>query len=136
MTAPATEESPESSPLPASEPPTVLFVSRDLMFESKVDGAARGLGVRVVSVGDAVSALRGGPPHCRGVLFDLALGTDHLDELVAEFQKRRKVPVIAFGSHVATALLESARAAGCREVMPRSRFSATLPELLRELTSD
>jgi hypothetical protein len=40
--------------------------------------------------------------------------------------------VIAFGAHVQTGLLEAARAAGCDEVLPRSRFSAQLPELLKE----
>jgi CheY-like chemotaxis protein len=41
-------------------------------------------------------------------------------------------PVIAFGSHVATARLQAAREAGCTDVMPRSRFSASLPELLQQ----
>jgi hypothetical protein len=31
-------------------------------------------------------------------------------------------PVVAFGSHVDDALLAAARAAGCHEVLPRSRF--------------
>ena len=39
--------------------------------------------------------------------------------------------VIAFGSHVDTALLDAARAAGVADVLPRSKFFATLPELLR-----
>jgi hypothetical protein len=36
------------------------------------------------------------------------------------------VPVVGFASHVDTALLDAARAAGCEEVLPRSRFFATL----------
>src|ERR1700730_3249532 len=39
--------------------------------------------------------------------------------------------VIAFLSHVQTDLAERARAAGCQEVMPRSRFTLHLAELLR-----
>jgi hypothetical protein len=31
-------------------------------------------------------------------------------------------PVVAFGSHVDDELLDAARAAGCAEVLPRSRF--------------
>ncbi len=39
--------------------------------------------------------------------------------------------VIAFLSHVQTDLAERARAAGCAEVMPRSRFTQNLAEILR-----
>lgn len=37
---------------------------------------------------------------------------------------------IGFGSHVDTELLASARAAGCTEVLPRSKFFSTLATLL------
>ncbi|HUR18287.1 MAG TPA: hypothetical protein VMZ51_05035 [Acidimicrobiales bacterium] len=37
---------------------------------------------------------------------------------------------IGFGSHVHRDLLAAATAAGCREVLPRSRFFADLPALL------
>ena len=39
--------------------------------------------------------------------------------------------VIAFLSHVQTDLAERARAAGCAEVMPRSKFTQNLSEILR-----
>jgi len=39
--------------------------------------------------------------------------------------------VIAFLSHVQTDLAERARAAGCAEVMPRSKFTQNLAEILR-----
>ena len=38
--------------------------------------------------------------------------------------------VIAFGSHVDAELLAAARAAGCDEVLPRSKFFARARELL------
>ncbi|HVF74848.1 MAG TPA: hypothetical protein VM938_07350 [Acidimicrobiales bacterium] len=38
--------------------------------------------------------------------------------------------VIGFGSHVDTALLDAARAAGVTEVLPRSKFFSRLAELL------
>lgn len=38
---------------------------------------------------------------------------------------------IGFASHVDRTLLEAARAAGCQEVLPRSRFFSNLDELLR-----
>jgi CheY-like chemotaxis protein len=39
--------------------------------------------------------------------------------------------VIAFLSHVQTDLAERARLAGCQDVMPRSKFSQNLSEILR-----
>jgi len=38
--------------------------------------------------------------------------------------------IVAFGSHVDTALLDAARAAGVDEVLPRSAFFRRLPEVL------
>ena len=38
---------------------------------------------------------------------------------------------MAYGSHVDKARLDQARAAGCDEVLPRSKFSTELPDLLR-----
>ena len=42
-----------------------------------------------------------------------------------------ETPFVAFGSHVDTEALAAARAAGCDPVMPRSKFSAELPELIQ-----
>ena len=41
------------------------------------------------------------------------------------------VPTVAYGSHVDKDRLDAARAAGCDEVLPRSRFSSELPAWLR-----
>lgn len=41
------------------------------------------------------------------------------------------VRTVGFGSHVDEELLAAAHAAGCKEVLPRSRFFARLPDLLR-----
>ena len=40
------------------------------------------------------------------------------------------VPVLAFLSHVQTELKQQAVAAGCDQILPRSAFSANLPEIL------
>lgn len=41
------------------------------------------------------------------------------------------IRTIGFASHVDHALIESARAAGCGEVLPRSRFFSSLAALLK-----
>jgi len=40
--------------------------------------------------------------------------------------------VCAFGSHVDVEYARAARSAGCQVVMPRSKFSAELPTLMRQ----
>lgn len=114
--------------------PTFLLVSRDLFFTSRITGTAAALGMRVETAGDAESAAAKLPAGgYRSVLIDLE--TPDLDPaaIVAALPTEDRPAVIAFGAHVHEALLESARAAGCDQVLPRSRFSATLPEILRGL---
>lgn len=110
-----------------------LLISPDLFFTSKVTGTAQALGLRVDSVDDiatAKSRLEAGEIGC--VLLDLAAPRVSVAELLAAMPDSARVPIIAFGSHVNVELLESARSAGA-EVMPRSQFSATLPDILRQL---
>ncbi len=109
----------------------VLLVTRDLMIESRVAGGAGAAGLRFLAAVDAARALAVDAPRLRLVLVDLQPGLIGLPALVDQFQTNRKIPVVAFGSHVATALLDEARQAGCHEVLPRSRLHAGLDELLR-----
>ena len=87
--------------------------------------------LRFLSAVDPGRALAVDAPRLRLVLVDLQPGMTGLPALVEQFQTTRKIPVVAFGSHVATALLDEARQAGCHEVLPRSRLHAGLDELLR-----
>lgn len=112
---------------------TGLLISRDLFFTSKVTGTARELGGVVEVVPDcsgAASRVARGDIGC--VFVDLAVPELSLASLIANLPVDVRPLVIAFGSHVATARLQAARDAGCDEVLPRSRFSAELPELLRK----
>jgi CheY-like chemotaxis protein len=115
-----------------------LLVSRDLFFISKVTGTASSLGIAMQVAGEAQGAAQLANTEIFQCIF-IDLADEGLD--VSEFFTSLKtqlpasslpVPVIAFGSHVATARLQQARDAGCTDVMPRSRFSASLPELLQK----
>jgi hypothetical protein len=53
-----------------------------------------------------------------------------VEEIIGALPTTDRPVVIAFGAHVQADRLRSAREAGCDEVMPRSKFSATLPEIL------
>ena len=110
-----------------------LLLTRDLMFTSKVTGTAAALGVRILTVGSLDSLQSQAETNRpKAVFVDLAC-TDFEPRAVLDRLPMNPRPVvIAFGSHVDTERLELARAAGCDDVLARSKFSATLPELLRQ----
>ena len=111
-----------------------LLLTRDLMFTSKVTGTAAALGLRIRVVG-SIDALpsQADSIRPRAVFVDLACAEFEPVEVIGRLNFLPRPLVIAFGSHVDVARLELARAAGCDEVLPRSKFSATLPELLRRI---
>jgi hypothetical protein len=47
-----------------------------------------------------------------------------------------QVPLVGFLSHMQMDLAEQARAAGCREVMPRSQFTRYLATILAQAKSE
>jgi CheY-like chemotaxis protein len=109
------------------------LLSRDLIFTSKVTGTARMLGHRVLVAGDvalATAMITQWQP--RVVFVDLAAGDLVQPEALVALRKLAPpaTPFVAFGAHVDTAALATARALGCDPVLPRSRFSAELPELI------
>ena len=110
-----------------------LLICSDLFFTSKITGTAQALGMRMESVDDVASASsRVKSGEFSYVILDLASRNASVTELLALMPSSGSIPVIAFGSHVNVDQLESAREAGA-EVMPRSQFSATLPDLLQRL---
>lgn len=126
-------------PVPPEAGPTGVLLSRDLIFTSKITGTARALGARVLVAGDPALAQAMIAQWRPAVVFaDLAAG-DLVAPTVLTALRRQAEPdtaFVAFGSHVDTQALAAARAAGCDEVMPRSRFSAELPALIRRYLGD
>lgn len=112
-----------------------LLISRDLFFNSKVTGTASALGARVIVAGTREAALARIASDLPCVIFvDLAAGEAVSPPALASY--RAAVPgieIIAFGSHVDTDALRSAREAGCDEVMPRSKFTMVLPDMIRRV---
>ena len=123
-----------SAPVPEGTESAGILLSRDLIFTSKITGTARELGHRVMVAGNVALASTMIEQWKPKVVFvDLAAG-----ELVgtAALMSYTKIapagtPFVAFGSHVDTAALQAAKAAGCEHVMPRSKFSNELPDLIR-----
>ena len=92
----------------------------DLFFLAKVHETAKHTGVTLET-----AAL---------ILVDLNTrqgALDAVEQLCRANGPSKPRRVIAFLSHVKTDLAERARSAGCQEVMPRSKFTQNLAEILR-----
>ena len=106
--------------------PGVLMLCRDLMFTSKVTGAARATGVpvRVIREPANLAAEAGSK-----LIADL--GQDGAIEAAAQWKGRTGGTVIGFVSHVDDATITRAREAGIDQVMSRGGFAASVDEVLR-----
>jgi CheY-like chemotaxis protein len=109
-----------------------ILLSDDLMFTSRITGIGRDLGLSVVPARSATALLdlaKRQPPNC--VIVDLANGGLDVPALIDGLRELGQQPrVVAYGSHVDTASLQVARAAGCDVVLPRSKFVEELPTAL------
>lgn len=124
----------EPVPGPEGAEPAGLLLSRDLIFTMKITGTARELGCRVLTAGNsALAAAMIGQWSPKVVFVDLTAGDlVSVPALLAYRQAAGPgVPFLAFGPHVDTLAFEAARSAGCDPVLPRSKFTAELPELIR-----
>ena len=120
----------------ASQPdePIGLLLTRDLIFTSKVTGTGQSLGRRILTAGNealASSLIEERRP--RVVFIDLAAGGLVRPEALAAYRTLAgdDAAFVAFGSHVDTEALARAMEAGCDPVLPRSRFTTELPDLIR-----
>jgi CheY-like chemotaxis protein len=114
----------------------VVALVDDLFFQSKMLETARQVGVnlRACSTADALAReISADAP--RLIVVDLNAGGNPLEAVRQLQSSGREIPLIAYLSHVQTELAESARAAGCRDVMPRSKFTRDLATILSRAKS-
>jgi CheY-like chemotaxis protein len=115
--------------------PLGLLLSDDLIFTSRITGTARALGLTVKAARsvEALETLARQEP-ATGVLVDLGNPGLEVPGLIARLRAACPLMprVVAYGSHVDTAGLRAARAAGCDIVLPRSAFVEQLPVSLPE----
>jgi len=116
---------------------SVIACVEDLFFRSKIEATARHLNVpvRFVAAGELQSACA--DENAAAVLLELSTNGNALASVRTLRQGRvaAQMPVIGFLSHVDKALAREAEAAGVSQVMPRSQFSETLPDLLMDLVA-
>jgi CheY-like chemotaxis protein len=111
----------------------VVFLTSDLMFSSRVLGAANALGLKLqlVAGNDVAGKLSS---ECRLVLVDLSLPGLKLSEAIAAIRETAPAAqIIAYGPHVDEQALAAAQAAGADLVLSRGQFDKQYAELLRQL---
>ena len=119
---------------------TVLARVDDLFFQARIAATAKQVGVELKTFGTAEALVRaavatagaGGEALSGGelIVIDLNARADAVGALNLLREAGNQTPVVAFLSHVQTELAERARAAGCTEVMPRSKFTQDLAAIL------
>lgn len=122
----------------------IVYCSHDLIFATKIRSTAEVLGVVTRPVRDLqmfrkrLDRFDDGKPNdpVSAVMVDLETGPTGLEILEQSKRYDQALPVIMFGSHVATELFDKARSRGADFVMPRSAFSAQLPQLLRRFAAE
>jgi DNA-binding NarL/FixJ family response regulator len=112
----------------------VLCAVDDLLFSIKISTAAKALGVDIYferSAEQVVPRIREKRPGL--VIFDLNSRKLRPIETIAELKgdaELRSIQTLGYVSHVDTATIESARAAGVDQVLARSAFADRLGEIL------
>jgi len=108
----------------------IILLTRDLFFGSKVTSTANSLGLvaRLCGSREQLQSLLA-ENEVNGVILDLSSDIPPAD-VKGLLPTDSRIRCIAFGPHVDTEKLAAAQAAGFDEVLPRSRFSAELPQLL------
>ena len=112
----------------------VYYLTGDLLFSSRVSGAASHLGVDLQIVGSVAQLLQRADASldCKLVLVDLTLSSLELDAAVQAIRERLpQARIVAYGPHVQEALLTAAAAAGCDEVLSRGQFDREFARLLQ-----
>lgn len=113
----------------------ILAILDDLMFTSKIRSTARHVGASIAfarSSQGALEQMRAEAPSL--VIFDLNNPrTDPMGTLAAMQADAAlaSIPTLGFVSHVDTATIDAARAAGIGSVVARSAFAMNLADILR-----
>jgi DNA-binding NtrC family response regulator len=115
----------------------VVALIDDIFFQAKLLETAKQVGVevRTCASADALDAeIAKATPKL--VVVDLNARSGPFEALERLQAGGANIPLVAFLSHVQVDLAQRARAAGCPEVMPRSKFTQNLATILARAKSD
>ncbi len=116
--------------------PKILALVEDLFFAAKIIETAKLVGADIEMVANGEALLRRSVEARPSlVIVDLNAPGAGRGEAIRQFKTNSglaTIPVIGFLSHVQVELAEAATKAGCDRVLPRSKFTAELPRILRD----
>jgi len=118
---------------PSSEGGIIVGVD-DMFFSAKINAAAEAVGAKITRVRSAQELIAlVEQSGARLIIIDLnSAGLDPIStiRLLKSKAVLQTIPIIGFVSHVQVDLMNAAQQAGCDYVMPRSKFSNNLGQLL------
>ena len=112
---------------------SVLFLTKDLVFSSRVAGVAQSRQIELSVVSEADQLLTNTSANqVKLVLLDLTTSRCDPKQLVPQLRRLARPPktVVAFGPHVQEAKLAAAEEAGCDQVLSRGEFNNRMTEVL------
>jgi DNA-binding NarL/FixJ family response regulator len=115
----------------------VVALVDDLFFQAKLLETAKQLGIdlRTFASPEAfIAEIAKDVPKL--VVVDLNARNNPLEAIERTHATAADIPLIGFLSHVQVELAERARVAGCRRVMPRSKFTRDLATILAQAVSE
>jgi ActR/RegA family two-component response regulator len=115
-----------------------VLLSRDLMLQSRADGAARKVGLTLRIANDVAVALESARDEaCRGIVIDLRFPQLDIGSLIPQLRSARadEFFIVACGPHVHETSLNAAREAGCDLVATRGQFDRDAEEILRRFVA-
>ena len=111
---------------------TVLFVTSDLMFSSRIVGAAKAAGIGTELLADPAAVPEKLTADCKLALVDLTLERLNLPAAVQAIKTGAPAAkIVAYGPHVDEAALADATEAGCDLVLTRGQFNQQYFQLLQ-----
>lgn len=116
---------------------SIVYLTNDLMFSSRVAGAAKAAGVDVRVVGSVASLLDSlSNEGIRLVILDLTLPSLDPTTVLPEIRSAAaNVSVIAYGPHVHEQKLAAAKDAGCDQVLSKGQFSSSITNLIDQIAN-
>lgn len=117
------------------EPREILLLMRDLGFRSTLSSAAGAAGIKTRAVRDpaALSAIEKGRHAAIIDLGSPGFGDPEVVSLLVSMVQPDRI--VAIYPHVSVELAEMASSAGITQIMPRSRLSQRVHEILQQLSA-
>ena len=116
-------------------PDLAVIAVPDLMFQPRIEAAARALGFETLIADDLISARNALARSPAIAIIDLHAATLDADAVIRG-AKAIGARVLAFGRHTEPAVLRAARQAGADQAVPRSQLVDDLPALIASVLQD